>query len=106
MRNKLLVFLVLHLVLGMKLTASNTDAGVKKSGYKSKVLTHQSFNKSPKKTKKIVAVLAPPSVVAGSSCGPGIVNLSATGGAGETIEWYTSQTAAVPVFTGNNLAQI
>ena len=52
MRNKLLLFLVLHLVLGIKLTASNTDVGVKKSGYKSKVLTHQSFNKSPKKTKK------------------------------------------------------
>ena len=108
MKNKLLLFLLLHLLLGIKSTAKNLDVNT------NKIVRSHSVSKSMKvvkpekqkiklsKFKKSVAVLSPPSVVAGSSCGPGIVALSATGASGETIEWFTSQTAAVPIFIGNN----
>ncbi len=35
-----------------------------------------------------------------SRCGPGTLNLSATGTAGTNIDWYTTATGGAPVFTG------
>ncbi|KAB1153589.1 gliding motility-associated C-terminal domain-containing protein [Flavobacterium luteum] len=107
MKNKLLLFLLLHLILGINLAAKNYDVIDNipfkiSSVNKNSLILEPIKKKSPSKSKKNLAVLSPPSVVAGSSCGPGIVALSATGASGETIEWYTSQTAAVPIFIGNN----
>ena len=38
--------------------------------------------------------------VPGARCGPGTVNLSATGSAGATFNWYAAATGGVPLFTG------
>ncbi|WP_269224517.1 gliding motility-associated C-terminal domain-containing protein [Flavobacterium sp. IMCC34518] len=50
---------------------------------------------------KALAVITPPNTVAGSSCGPGIVTLSATGATGDIIEWFSSQTSPTVLATGN-----
>ena len=108
MRNKLLLFLLLHLFLGIKLAAKNFDVNTTRTDRNHSISSSKKGVKTakhkiqPSKVKKNIAVLSPPNVVAGSTCGPGIVALSATGASGETIEWYTSQTSAVPIFIGNN----
>ncbi len=108
MRNKLLLFLLLNLLLGTKISARNYYVNEKVEIRNTSINKSSSQNKTIKKKKqslkfnKSLSVLSPPSVVAGSSCGPGIVSLSASGAPGETIEWFTSQTAAVPIFIGNN----
>ena len=46
-------------------------------------------------------MVTPPTAVAGSSCGPGVINLSATGASGDIIEWFASQTSVTVLATGN-----
>lgn len=51
-----------------------------------------------------VTVLNPgvPTVTNGTRCGPGVVALSATPTAGNTIRWYSSLTSTVPLAATNN----
>ncbi|MFV8340001.1 gliding motility-associated C-terminal domain-containing protein [Flavobacterium sp. LB3P21] len=62
-------------------------------------------NKKSSRVSKSKAVLTPPSITAGSSCGDGVslvqVNVYAFGtNSSETIEWFTSQTSVTPIYTG------
>ncbi|WP_348810338.1 gliding motility-associated C-terminal domain-containing protein [Flavobacterium maritimum] len=108
MKNKLLLFLLFHLLIGHKLTARSFGSLVFIPKMNSELFAKKNDPKPTKKDKvnytaiKPVAVLAPPTVVAGSICGPGIVNLSATGASGETIEWFADQTTSTVLFTGSN----
>ncbi|MCF6142228.1 gliding motility-associated C-terminal domain-containing protein [Flavobacterium sp. K77] len=66
-------------------------------------------NKRSTRANRISAVISVPSVSAGSSCGDGVnfvqVNLSAfASNTSETVEWFTSQNASTPIFTGNNFS--
>jgi gliding motility-associated-like protein len=61
--------------------------------------------KKIKKVAKVRAVLSPPTTIAGSSCGDGLnfvqVNVYANGAStDEIMEWFVSQKATNPVFTG------
>ncbi|WP_118973508.1 Ig-like domain-containing protein [Taibaiella koreensis] len=43
-----------------------------------------------------------PTGTAGSRCGPGTVNLSATGASGTTLRWYDATSGGAPLGTGNS----
>jgi gliding motility-associated-like protein len=108
MKNKLLLFLLFHLLIGNKLTARSFGSLVIIPKMNSELFT-KSTDPKPIKRHKVnytainpVALLTPPTVVAGSICGPGVVHLSATGASGETIEWFADQTTSTVLFTGSN----
>ncbi|MFV5700221.1 hypothetical protein ACM55H_17850, partial [Flavobacterium sp. ZT3R17] len=112
MKNKLLLFLLFHLLLGNKLIAENLTDVVNIHNANLELITTIIPSDTIKKYKKtsrnlkITALLSPPSTIAGSSCGDGIspsqVNVYAFGNSSsETIEWFASQTSASPIFTGN-----
>ncbi|MFV8326609.1 gliding motility-associated C-terminal domain-containing protein [Flavobacterium sp. ZS1P14] len=111
MKNKLLLFLVFHLLLGNKLIGNNLVNVVNTHNVKFELVrtvipadTIKKYKKTSKVSKS-VALLSPPSTTAGSSCGDGInpvqVNVYAFGNNGsETIEWFTSQASVSPVSIG------
>ncbi|WP_035668274.1 gliding motility-associated C-terminal domain-containing protein [Flavobacterium sp. 83] len=111
MKNKLLLFLLFHLLLGSKLIAKNLVTVVNAHNVNLEIVSKNTSFDTIKKHKrssrvlKTVALLTPPATTAGSSCGDGInpsqVNVYAFGSASETIEWFASQTSASPIFTGN-----
>jgi gliding motility-associated-like protein len=111
MKNKLFLFLLFLTFLGNQIVAKNTNDNLI-GGY-SKIIFHESCsyadsiksNKITKITRRVKASLLPPSVIAGSSCGDGIsfvqVNVYANGSSvDEQIEWYGSQNAISPLYTG------
>ncbi|TDD99056.1 hypothetical protein, partial [Flavobacterium sandaracinum] len=115
MKKKLLLFLLFHLLFGFSLSSKNLP-GDEKLNYLNFKLIPESISldtvkKQIKKSKflrnlKISAVLPSPLTAAGSLCGDGInpvqVNISAFGVNGnEIIEWFTSQSSVIPIYTGN-----
>lgn len=121
MKNKLLLFLLFSFLIGNKLIAKNLEKDKKVIEVDINKNTNRfiwdTIKKSTKKnrtsrksrTSRISAILPSPIVFAGSSCGDGVtsvqVNLYANGlNNTETIEWFTSQTAVKPVFTGTNFS--
>ncbi|MFV8467359.1 gliding motility-associated C-terminal domain-containing protein [Flavobacterium sp. LB1P62] len=112
MKNKLLLFLLFHLLLVNKLNAENLANVVNTHNVNFNLVTtfvSSDTIKKYKKTSKIsrtIALLSPPSTTAGSTCGDGMnpsqVNVYAfSNNNSETIEWFASQTSASPIFTGN-----
>lgn len=77
-------------------TANRDIEFVSKSTYTKKGL-HKTYYSSW----HALAAIAPPTTVAGSSCGPGVVTLSATGANGDIIEWFANQTSLTVLATGN-----
>ena len=115
MKNKLLLFLLFHLLIGNQLIAKSFEdvTSIRKIDFHSSIAIHSldSIKKNKKKLRasRVRAVLLPPTVIAGSSCGNGVnsvqVNLYANGvNAGETVEWYASQVSVTPIFTGSNFS--
>jgi gliding motility-associated-like protein len=111
MKNKLLLFLLFHLFLGNKLIAKKLVDVVNIHSVNlelpTKIVPSDTIKKQKKTSRvsKTVSLLSPPSTTAGSSCGDGInpfqVNVYAFGNnSSEIIEWFTSQTAVTPIFTG------
>lgn len=111
MKNKLLLFLLFFTFLGNQIIANNPKKNLINSNITVAFYKNLSFTDSIKKNKKtlksskIKALLAPPSVIAGSSCGDGInfiqVNVYANGSStDEQIEWYASQNSTTPLFIG------
>ncbi|MBP6182321.1 gliding motility-associated C-terminal domain-containing protein [Flavobacterium sp.] len=112
MKNKLLLFLLFYLFLGNKLIAKKLVDVVNIHSINlelpTKIVPSDTIKKQKKTSRvsKTVSLLSPPSTTAGSSCGDGInpsqVNVYAFGNnSSETIEWFASQTAVSPIFTGN-----
>jgi gliding motility-associated-like protein len=112
MKNKLLLFLLLHLLLGNNLNAKNlvdvVNTHIVNFEVGTTIIPTDTIKKYKKaaRTSRTVALLAPPSTTAGSSCGDGVnpvqVNVYAFGNnSGETIEWFSSQTSATPVYIGS-----
>ncbi|TRW99740.1 gliding motility-associated C-terminal domain-containing protein [Flavobacterium gawalongense] len=112
MKNKLLLFLLLHLLLGHKLIAGNFVDILKVPKMNLELLIRNNITDTIKKHKKTsrlarsIAILPPPSTTAGSSCGDGInpvqVNVYAYGANGsDIIQWFSSQTSISPIFTGS-----
>ncbi|TRX35240.1 immunoglobulin domain-containing protein, partial [Flavobacterium restrictum] len=118
MKNKLLLFLLFVLFLGNRLIATNYANSSVVSKKKSELVVSSTPLDTIKKNRKAakannaaktLGVLLTPTVVAGSSCGDGVkftqVNLYANGAnVSDVIEWFTSQTAVTPVFTGTNFS--
>ncbi len=112
MKNKLLLFLLFYLFFGNKLIAKKLVDVVNIHSINlelpTKIVPSDTIKKQKKTSRvsKTVSLLSPPSTTAGSSCGDGInpsqVNVYAFGNnSSETIEWFASQTAVSPIFTGN-----
>ncbi|MFV5694749.1 gliding motility-associated C-terminal domain-containing protein [Flavobacterium sp. LB3P122] len=111
MKNKLLLFLLFHLLLGNKLSAKNLVDVVNSYNVNLELVTTIVSSDTIKKYKKTskflrtIALLSPPSTTAGSTCGDGInpvqVNVYAFGNNNsETIEWFISQTSVSPIYIG------
>ncbi|MBW4361099.1 hypothetical protein, partial [Flavobacterium taihuense] len=108
MKIKLRLILLIVIILSNKLIAANFKNLAFLSKTKEEVLLFKcsksikglhltSFGKYD-----LSAIVTPPTTTAGSSCGPGIINLSATGASGDVIEWFSSQTSVTVLATGNN----
>ncbi|MGO4906006.1 gliding motility-associated C-terminal domain-containing protein [Flavobacterium sp. W20_MBD1_R3] len=115
MRKKILLFLLFHSLFSFSSRAENLNINVVVHDFDLKLISCSiSLETNINRIKKInylqnlkaVVALPPPNTIAGSTCGDGLnsvqVNISAFGSNGtETIEWYTSQTAGIPIYTGN-----
>jgi gliding motility-associated-like protein len=108
MKIKLRLILLIAIILSNKIIAANFGnlAVLVKKKEEVLHLKNTEHKKDLHKTfyEKLnyVAIVTPPTTVAGSSCGPGIINLSATGASGDIIEWFASQTSVSVLATGNN----
>jgi gliding motility-associated-like protein len=111
MKNKLLLFLLFFSFFTVVISAS----GIEKKVNSLKFMPHRSMIptlidpvkslSNTAKTLKLNAILASPTTIAGSSCGDGVnfvqVNVYANGAsADEVIEWFASQNATTPLYTG------
>ncbi|WP_426095877.1 gliding motility-associated C-terminal domain-containing protein [Flavobacterium sp. DSR2-3-3] len=115
MKKKLLLFLLFSLLFGFFLSSKNinNDINFYQRGFKvstkslhSDTIKKQKKNSRSLKNSRILAVLPSPLITAGSSCSDGVnpvqVNVYAFGVNGnETIEWYTSQSSGIPIYTGS-----
>ncbi|HEU4791531.1 MAG TPA: hypothetical protein VFS71_17720, partial [Flavobacterium sp.] len=107
MKIKLRLILLIVIILSNKIIAANLENLTLLVKNKEEVVLLKSTknktqaDKISRKKRDILAVVTPPTTVAGSSCGPGIINLSATGASGDIIEWYASQTSSTVLATGN-----
>jgi gliding motility-associated-like protein len=115
MKQKILLFLLFQLLGGSTLFAStkyiktpNVNPSTRNYTLSDTIKKNKKTVKSSKSAKvtKFAIVLPPPTVTPGSTCTNGTslnqVNLLAVGSTmTETIEWYTSQTATIPVYIGN-----
>ena len=107
MKIKLLIILIITIFLCNKIIAVNNKEFVLLSKTKEVVLNSKKeknkklFNSFIYKKVASSAIVTPPATTAGSSCGPGIINLSATGVSGDIIEWFASQTSITVLATGN-----
>ena len=110
MKYKLLLLLLVNLLLGNKAEANSLEVRGR-AFITNNIGINEAVTDSVKKNRKSAKIvgtkaqLAPPTTIAGSSCGDGVnfvqVNLYANGSnSGEIEEWFISQTAATPVFTG------
>ncbi|MCI9846669.1 hypothetical protein, partial [Flavobacterium pectinovorum] len=108
MKKKIHLIFLITIILSNKLIAENFNdlALLSKTNKEILLLKNSSnkqiLNKSFSENLNILAIITPPTTVAGSSCGPGVINLSATGASGNIIEWFSSQTGGTVLFTGNN----
>ncbi|WP_369765736.1 gliding motility-associated C-terminal domain-containing protein [Flavobacterium sp. WC2429] len=111
MKNKLLLFLLFLTFSGNQILAKKPNENLFGTNLTIAFYKNLSFTDTIKKSKKSLksarlnAFLAPPSVIAGSSCGDGVsfvqVNVYANGSStDEQIEWYASQNATTPLYTG------
>ena len=115
MKQKILLFLLFQFLSGSTLFASakyiKTPNAYRSAANYTLLDTIKKNKKTVKtsktaKTTKFAIVLPPPTVTPGSTCTTGTtinqVNLFAVGSTmSQTIEWYSSQTATVPVYIGN-----
>lgn len=107
MKIKLRLILLIAIILSNKIIAANFENLTLLVKNKEEVLllgitkNIKCSNKTFFKNSNILAVVTPPTAVAGSSCGPGVINLSATGASGDIIEWFASQTSVTVLATGN-----
>jgi len=112
MKIKLRLILLIYILIGNKLFAINTENSVFLSGFdtKSKSTTStylfEGCGNLDSKSVSFLAAIAPPTAIAGSSCGPGVVTLSATGATGDIIEWFSSQTSPTVLATGNTYSPV
>ncbi|MGO4819605.1 gliding motility-associated C-terminal domain-containing protein [Flavobacterium sp. W22_SRS_FP1] len=112
MKNKFLLFLLLFSLSGSKLIAKNFDrnSNISKinAGFSNVGFILDTVKKSNKtlKTRKSLAIIPPPQTTAGSACieeGEASVKvfMSASGGSGDLVEWYSSQSSSTVLFTGS-----
>ena len=115
MKKKLLLLLLFNLLFGFFLSSKNIDSDinfyqqdfkVSAKSLHSDTIKKQKKNSRSFKNSRILAVLPSPLITAGSSCSDGInpvqVNVYAFGVNGnETIEWFTSQSSGIPIYTGS-----
>jgi gliding motility-associated-like protein len=112
MKNKLLLFLLFFSFLGNKLIANDLDKIVTNVKVDSELSTIGSVvdtvknNNKPLKTGKALAIIPPPQTTAGSACieeGELSVKvfMSASGGSGDLIEWFSDQRSENVLFTGS-----
>ncbi|CAN1497316.1 Gliding motility-associated, C-terminal domain [Flavobacteriaceae bacterium] len=108
MKIKLRLILLIAIILSNKIIAANFGnlaviVEKREESSHSKWIEHKKYLLKPFYERlDYVAVVTPPTTVAGSSCGPGVINLSATGASGDIIEWFASQTSVAVLATGNN----
>jgi gliding motility-associated-like protein len=112
MKNKLLLFLLFFSFLGSSLIGKNFDRTSANceinSEFSTVVVRLDTVKKSSKtlKTGKSLAIIPPPQTTAGSACieeGEATVKvfMSASGGGGDVVEWYSSQSSNTILFTGS-----
>ena len=112
MKNKLLLFLLFFSFLGSKLLAENFEKVISDSKANSELSTAKFVLDTVKKSNKVLntgkslAVIPPPQTTAGSACleeGQSAVQvfMAASGGSGDVVEWFASQTSNVILFTGS-----
>ncbi|SFF46988.1 immunoglobulin domain-containing protein, partial [Flavobacterium xueshanense] len=115
MKKKLLLFLLFNLLFGFFLSSKNIKNDINFYHQNFKFSSKSIYSDTTKKQKKnsrslknlrVLAVLPSPLITAGSSCSDGVnpvqVNVYAFGVNGnETIEWFTSQSSGIPIYTGS-----
>jgi gliding motility-associated-like protein len=112
MKNKLLLFLLFFSFLGSSVIANNWEKISNNSKINSEFSTVgfvlDTVKKSNKslKTGKSLAIIPAPQTTAGSACieeGEATVKvfMSASGGSGDVVEWYSSQSSNTILFTGS-----
>ncbi len=112
MKSKLLLFLLFFSFFGSSLIGKNFDRTSANSEINSEFSTVvarlDTVKKSSKtlKTGKSLAIIPPPQTTAGSACieeGEATVKvfMSASGGGGDVVEWYSSQSSNTILFTGS-----
>jgi gliding motility-associated-like protein len=107
MKIKLRLILLIAIISANKLIAVNFENLTLEPKNKVEVLLSENaknrkgLHKIYSKRLNVLALVTPPVTIAGSSCGPGVITLSATGASGDVIEWFTSQTSVAVLATGN-----
>jgi|GEM_PF-6825182 len=103
MKIKLRLIFLIVIILSNKIIATNFEnlASLVNNEDEKLLLKSTESKKQLHKTTVISAVVTPPTTVAGSSCGPGVITLSAAGASGDIIEWFSSQTSGAVLATGN-----
>ena len=104
MKNKLLLFLLFFSFLGINAVAQNPII----------IKSNTTLNldaPNTLKTAKVKAVIPPPLATAGSACKDASqatvqVFLNASGGSGDVLEWYASQTSSTILYTGSIYAPL
>ncbi|WP_165830470.1 gliding motility-associated C-terminal domain-containing protein [Flavobacterium aquariorum] len=108
MKIKLRLILIIAIILSNGIIASNFDNLTLLTKNKGEVLLFKrsksikGLHLTSSEKCDVLAIVTPPTTTAGSSCGPGVINLSAIGASGDIIEWYASQTSTTVLATGNN----
>ncbi|MFE3869557.1 gliding motility-associated C-terminal domain-containing protein [Flavobacterium sp. LS2P90] len=112
MKNKLLLFLLFFSFLGNKVSARDFERTLNISKidleWSLTVNLRDTIKKSNKllKTAKTTAIIPPPQTTAGSACkedtDPTVkVSMAASGGSGDVIEWFSSQTSSAKLHVGS-----
>jgi gliding motility-associated-like protein len=112
MKNKLLLFLLFFSFLGNKISAKNFEQTLNNSKINLQlpftVNLTDTIKKSSRalKTSKSTAIIPPPQTTAGSACKEDSdlsvkVSMAASGGSGDVIEWFSSQTSNTLLHTGS-----
>ena len=112
MKNKLLLFLLFFLFLANKINAKNFDQALNNSKINFQLPLTVSLKDTIKKSNRTLkiakakAIIPVPQTTAGSACKKEIdmtvkVSMAASGGSGDVIEWFSSQTSNTILHTGS-----
>ena len=104
MKKKIHLILIVTILLSNKLIAANFENLMffpKKTPFTKDSINNPYLPKPFKRKLTVLALVTPPTTVAGNSCGPGVITLSATAASGDIIEWFSSQTSVTVLATGS-----